>query len=182
MKMTANTRICNDRYFLRTVEMDDAESLRIWKNEHKEFFFQKKEITPDEQAKWISSLNDREHDHMFVVMDNDKRIGCIGARLYNNAVDIYNVILGDKQYKGQHVMKNALWAMSSLCSLIYPGKQQIVRVLLNNPAIMWYQKIGFKTVETIEDHVIMQFDPLIISEKYDFSINISLPNNLNNIQ
>lgn len=175
MKMTASTRICNDRYLMRTVDMDDAESLRVWKNDHKDFFFLKRDITPKEQFNWMQALFENDHDHMFMVMDNEKRIGCIGARLYNDDVDIYNVILGDKQYQGHHIMKNALWAISSLCKFIYPGKRQIVRVLSNNPAIQWYQKIGFHIIATHDDHVVMKFDSTTVYETYQFNLNITLP-------
>ena len=167
--------ICNERFILRSIEPSDAETLRIWKNQHKEYFFHKHDITINEQQSWIAALNERVNDHMFIVMDDQKPVGCIGARLYKDFVDVYNVILGDKDYMGQHIMTNALWSVVAFSNLIYSNRSVIVRVLRNNSAIKWYEKIGFSIINYFDDHVIMQFRNMYLSEKYDFNIEVTLP-------
>ncbi|MBG0764705.1 MAG: GNAT family N-acetyltransferase, partial [Tissierellales bacterium] len=123
---------------MRSVEEKDAETLRNWKNEHKEHFFFKKEISKDDQLIWFKTFHERLNDFMFIIEDKNQPIGCIGARLYQESIDIYNVILGDKKYKGKHVMKNALWATVSFSNLIYYSKPVRVKVLTTNPAREWY--------------------------------------------
>jgi hypothetical protein len=175
MKATFSVNICNNQFSLQTININDIEYLRQWKNEHKEFFFYKNEISKIEQENWFFELNKRLSDHIFIVYDNTSPVGCIGARLTESCVDIYNVILGNKIYKGKHVMKNALWAVVSLNSLLYFAKPNRVSVLKNNPAINWYEKIGFKIINNFQDYVLMEFQDSIIDTKYNFNINISLP-------
>ena len=179
MKTKASVMICDNRFNLRTIESDDTEVLRIWKNEHKEYFFYKKDITEEEQQLWFKAFSERQDDHMFVIEDNLKPIGCIGVRLHNNIVDVYNVILGDKKYKGMHVMTTALWAVVCFSNLIYKGKPASVRVLQSNPAIKWYEKIGFNLIGYNEDHIVMKFENTNFNESFNFKINILL-NNKNN--
>jgi RimJ/RimL family protein N-acetyltransferase len=175
MKISAQAKICNDDYLLRTIKENDLEILRLWKNAHKEYFFYKIEITPEEQSVWFEALNERRDDHMFIIEVQGKGIGCIGARKYQEFIDIYNVILGDKNYKGQHVMTNALWAVVSFCNLVFIDKPVRVRVLRTNPAIKWYEKIGFKMIDYYEDHVVMQFMNSYLKGKHQFNIDLLLP-------
>jgi len=175
MKTNLKVMIVNDRFMLRSVEQNDAEILRLWKNTHKEFFFYKQEIQKVEQQEWINSLANRQNDHLFIVMDKNNPVGCIGTRLYQEFVDIYNVILGDKNYKGVHVMTNAVWATIAFSNLVFNNKPVRVRVLRNNPAIKWYEKIGFNNIDFFDDHIVMQFRDNIITESYDFNIAITLP-------
>ena len=175
MKTEVTVRICDNHFELKTINIKDAEVLRLWKNEHKEFFFYNKEISSQEQQDWIKSLSKRLNDYMFIISEDKIPVGCIGSRLLDDYVDIYNVILGNKEYKGKHVMKNALWAVVSLCNLIYMNKSIRVSVLNNNPAIKWYEKIGFQIIDRFQDYVLMQFENSIIDTQYDFKINITLP-------
>ena len=175
MKTKVKVNICDQKFTLRTIDLNDAEVLRLWKNDHKEFFFCKLEISHEDQKSWIKSLSERKDDHMFIIMHREKPIGCIGVRLYQEFADIYNVILGDKEYRGKHLMTNALKSVVSLCTLIFDNKPVRVRVLRTNPAIKWYEKIGFNIIDYYDDHVVMQYRTESINEKYDFDLNITLP-------
>jgi len=175
MKAIVKTKICEGRFTLRSVIQSDAEILRKWKNEHREFFFYKHEISKEEQEKWIESFNERETDHMFIIMDEGKPVGLVGTRLYQEFVDIYNVILGDKSYKGEYVMTNAVWATVAFSDLVFKNRPIRVRVLRNNPAIKWYEKIGFNNIDYFDDHVVMQFRKNTNPKSYDFDLNITLP-------
>jgi RimJ/RimL family protein N-acetyltransferase len=175
MKTKVTTKICEGNYILRTASKRDAEILRQWKNDHREFFFYKQEISKEEQEKWIDSLENRENDHMFIIMDDNKPVGSVGTRLYQEFVDIYNVILGDKSYKGKHVMTDAVWATVAFSNLVFVNKPVRVRVLRTNPAIKWYEKIGFNTIDYFDDHIFMQFRNQDIKTRFDFNIDITLP-------
>lgn len=175
MKTKAEVKICKNQYLLRTIGNCDLEILRMWKNEHKEYFFYKVDITQEEQLIWFTNLNERMHDYMFIIEDQGMGIGCIGARKDQECIDIYNVILGDKNYKGQHIMTNALWAVVAFCNLIFRENPVRVRVLRNNPAIKWYEKIGFDIIDYFEDHVVMQFSNSNIKVENYFNIDLLLP-------
>ena len=69
---------------LRTINENDIEDLRSWKNENKNSFFLSQDITPEQQQKWFTAFSARENDHMFIVEQQTeghwKKIGCMGFR------------------------------------------------------------------------------------------------------
>ena len=103
-------------------------------------------INSNQQLKWYRNFSIRENDFMFVVEFNDKRIGCMGFRLINKTIDIYNVILGEKKYRQQKVMSNALQLMISYINEKFKF-DIFAKVLIKNPALNWYLKNGFKIIE-----------------------------------
>lgn len=175
MKIKAYTEICDNKYVVRTISNEDAEILRLWKNEHRQFFFYNKEISFDEQKLWMDQMNRRTNDFMFIVENNSVPIGCVGARVIEDFVDIYNVILGNKLYKGKHIMTEALWSVVSFCTLFFNSMPIRVRVLKSNPAIKWYEKIGFILTKDNSDYVEMQFMEKVITNHYKFNLIVYLP-------
>jgi hypothetical protein len=169
-KINASAYICDSQYVIRSLRECDIEILRLWKNEHKEYFFLKTDITKAMQNEWFRAYNHRKNDHMFVILYKAQYIGCVGARYLDDCVDLYNIILGDKNYKGKHVMTNALWAVAKFSRILYKGKSIRVRVLKNNPAINWYNKIGFELISKAPDYVTMQLDYNKIGHQYSFTI------------
>ena len=170
LKINASSLICDNQYLVRSVCEDDIDILRSWKNDHKEYFFHKTEITKAQQIQWYKSFSRRVDDHIFVVLDAANYVGCVGARCLDENVDLYNIILGDKNYKGKHVMTKALWAVASICTLLYEEMPINVRVLKSNPAINWYKKIGFAISSEAEGFVNMELDCGKIKSKYVFRI------------
>jgi ribosomal protein S18 acetylase RimI-like enzyme len=142
---------------LRSAEGADIEYLRELKNSHREYFFHRLEITQEQQAAWFATYQSRSNDYMFIVWLNGVRIGCMGIRLLDNAWDVYNVILGDQQYKGAGWMGRAFQAMLSFSIGIHQAPIGL-SVLKNNPAIWWYKKNGFKVESESLDHFVMSFD------------------------
>ncbi len=130
---------------LRTINYQDLDSLRTWKNEQREYFFFKDLISQEQQRKWYLSYQERPEDHMFVVVVNDVSIGCMGIRLLDGNWDVYNVILGLKNYGGKGLMSNAFQAMLQFADSRHPN-QITLQVIKENPAIVWYQKNGFKII------------------------------------
>jgi RimJ/RimL family protein N-acetyltransferase len=175
MKTTVVNTILDDQVSMRSILLSDIEFLRKCKNDHKDFFFYKNEITKEAQLSWFNEFMLKNDDHMFVIEHNGTLIGCIGVRLYQEFADIYNVILGNKAYLGKHIMTFAVEATVAFSNLIYPNVPVRVRVLRNNPAIKWYEKIGFKTIDYFEDHLMMQFYNEQMNNTYMFNIEIELP-------
>ncbi len=143
--------------YLRCAELPDIEYLRLLKNAHRQFFFYKKEITADQQEAWYSAYHARQDDFMFIVWLGDVKIGCMGIRLLDDKWDIYNVILGDNNFKGTGIMGRSFQAMLSFAH----GRRDApigLSVLKNNPAIWWYKKNGFKIDSENSDHFEMSFN------------------------
>ena len=161
---------------MRSIILSDIEYLRVWKNTHKEFFFYKNEIEKEAQLNWYNQYSLKNNDDMFIIENSNEKIGCIGVRLFQEFADIYNVILGNKAYKGKHIMTSAMGATIALCSLMYKNVPVRVRVLKNNPAITWYQKIGFVPMDNSEDYLLMEYRNNTFRKKYTVKLEIELPN------
>lgn len=144
---------------LRTINDKDIDKIRIWKNKNKERFFYKKEITAEEQKKWYANYLKREDDYIFVseVFDGTKweTYGCIGYRVVGEGIDLYNVIRGNKT--------NAISSMKKAMKLIvkYLSKHsyEFIKcdVLVDNPAVEWYNECGFVIKEKYDDYYVMQY-------------------------
>lgn len=176
MKTKISVNIAEGQIEMRSIELRDIEHLRLWKNSHKEFFFNKNEISTIDQFNWFSQFIEKKDDHMFIIENENSEIGCIGARILNNFVDVYNVILGDKSFKGKHIMTYAMEALIAICNLLYVDKPVFVKVLKSNPAINWYMKLGFVKIDDAEDYIQMEYNNSTVKNKYCFKIEIELPN------
>ena len=88
----------------------------------------------------------------------EQAVGCMGYRLVSDVVDVYNVIRGDAD-RAHGVMHRALLALLWAAKERHPESEIIVRVVLGNPAISWYERCGFVEVERREDHVAMSWQP-----------------------
>jgi len=142
---------------LRTISDIDLENLRGWKNDHRESFFFNGIIAPADQIKWFQGYLGRSHDYMFMVICNDRPLGCLGFRYIEQRVDIYNVILGIPEMGQKGLMGKALRMMCSYAQKEYPGAQG-AKVLRSNPAVGWYQHNGFIIARVHEDYVDIELD------------------------
>ncbi len=159
---------------LRTIDEEDIEQLRKWKNEHRDFFFYKKVINEGEQKAWYQRWAQEDLDNLFIVESADQKVGCIGVRKFENTADVYNVILGDKRFGGTGLMSEALCATVAFGQMLYPGLPVCVRVLRANPAIGWYERNGFVRTAENDEFVTMvwQRKP---SKSYRCNLELSIP-------
>ena len=143
--------------YLLPATKDDLELLRIWKNKNKQSFFHKKNISKQEQIKWFEDFEKKDYGHIFIITYKGIKIGCIGFRIIEENLDIYNVILGDKKYGGNNLVGIA---MQVLCSYLIDNYSYNIncKVLEDNRARNWYKKNGFIDIEYCNDYVLMQLD------------------------
>lgn len=153
---------------LKSIDEKDIDVIRIWKNEHREYFFLKDIISEEKQRKWFESYIYRENDYILKINLNGKAVGCIGFRLLDPTIDIYNVILGVKEIQGKGVMSDAIKMLCYFLKEKY-NKDITAKVLINNPAIDWYKKNGFIIADQREDYYIIKLETLLFSG----TINIS---------
>jgi len=137
---------------VRSAYATDIEDLRRWKNAHREGFFFKEDITPEMQDRWYREYLLRDDDHMLVVSVEWVNVGCLGFRLRDGVVDVYNVILGDARYGEKGIMTFALSVLLEEAGRLYPGKPVTALVLKDNPAVQWYLRRGFLVEKDNEDH------------------------------
>jgi ribosomal protein S18 acetylase RimI-like enzyme len=135
------------KLILRSAKNHDIENLRNWKNEQKNFFFHQEEIDSEMQIKWFVAYQSRTFDIMTILELDGIPFGCMAIRYKEINWDIYNVILGVKEYGGKGYMGKAF---EKLLDLGY-GLKQIpitLQVLKHNPAVSWYIKQGFEIKNT----------------------------------
>ncbi len=150
----------NGRTRLRSVTQHDMEDLRIWKNRNRTSFFYKQEISPEAQLEWYKGYARREEDHILMVEvkvgDTWEKIGCLGFRVVEGNMDLYNIIRG-RRTAVRSSMREAMHILLAYISArySYPIKCD---VLVDNPAVEWYNKCGFSIKECRGDYYIMVFE------------------------
>ena len=142
------------RLIIRSIKIKDIEILRNWKNQNKNFFFTKKAISIPQQKKWFQLYNQQTYDLMFMVVFEEENFGCMGMRWIKNNWDIYNVMLGNKKYGSKGYMGQAFKVMTNLAKELKIGPIKL-NVIKRNPAIKWYEKQGFKIINSYKRYHIM---------------------------
>jgi hypothetical protein len=150
----------NKAYRLRAIQVGDLENLRLWKNIHKAAFFHKKDISEQEQFKWFESFQNRPADHMLMVEVSTKEgpvsVGCMGYRLKDDHIDVYNVMRGYFKRWPDFSMGMAL---RLLVDYAIRTENLPVRciVLKGNPAIDWYLRNRFEVRGDDSNFVTLEF-------------------------
>jgi ribosomal protein S18 acetylase RimI-like enzyme len=145
---------------LRSIDEGDLENLRVWKNRQRKRFFHTEYITRDGQIHWYADFRQRRSDFMFIVEatcgPSPSPFGCLGFRLQEDVVDVYNVIRS-RTIRGQKcTMGEALIVM---CSYALGFEKPITcAVLKDNPAVGWYERFTFEIVEERRDNFLMRLD------------------------
>jgi RimJ/RimL family protein N-acetyltransferase len=142
---------------LRAISESDGEDLRAWKNAHRSAFFFQGIILPQNQKQWYQAYLTRPDDRMFMVVRHGESIGCLGFRMIENQADIYNVIRGRSEPVGKGLMSQALRLMCSFILAEY-SRDLRAKVLLTNPALDWYRKFGFRTLDVHDRYVEIGLD------------------------
>lgn len=142
--MKRKINLVGENFIIRSAVEYDLEILRNAKNNNKEFFFLKTEITEEEQKNWFSAFQNKEDDFMLMCenLDSRKVFGCMGFRIFDGVIDGYNIIRIERVPETS--MKNAFLKLIEYTQILYPGLTFQVRVLKENPALSWYMKIGFE--------------------------------------
>ena len=150
----------NSSFRLREIDSMDLPLIREWKNQNSNHFFYNKFITDKEQLDWYENYKLRKDDHMYVVelrkAENWKKVGVMGYRIIDNHIDIYNVIRGIPSHEESFSMGQSLQALVSNIKKKHPKTSISCKVLKQNPAVQWYEKNGFKTLETHDSFILME--------------------------
>ena len=142
--------IDKNKISIKPINKSHLSKLRLWKNQNKNYFFHKDLITQKDQTKWYKLFKSRKNDYMFVIINNNSLVGCMGIRLINDEWDVYNVILGNLKYSRKGIMSKAFFKMIDYALNLKKTKISL-KVLKNNPAIIWYKKQNFEIINSNEN-------------------------------
>lgn len=143
---------------LRPVAKKDLEFCRALRNENRYACFYQKEISKKEQKKWWG-LYCSEPGELFVVEKRVgfryARIGCVGYKIRDDFVDLYNVMLLHK-WRGQGIVPLAIGMLKTVlpdeCKWMPIG----VYVLRSNyDEYKWYLRNGFLVVSESDTYYLM---------------------------
>lgn len=139
---------------LNSIQRDNIEKIRIWKNENKNSFFYKKDISQPEQLAWFKKYIKTADDCIFIIKYLTETVGCIGFRKIENDIDIYNVMLGENKYKSSGIMSKSLKLLCSYLISIY-GCSISAKVIKDNAALNWYLKNNFSISIEEQDYFLI---------------------------
>lgn len=148
---------------LRLAEGSDTETLRVWKNQNKQFYFLKTDITPEQQVTWFEGYLARPDDHVYMVEEENNgpwvTVGVVAARwlVAENTVDLYNIMRGARTTTDRTNMGEALRTLCRAIAQAYPNPITC-KVLSDNPALGWYGRVGFTTLERREGYMLLGYE------------------------
>lgn len=145
-----------DDFYLKEISIEDIESIRLWKNKHKNSFFYNKDISKNEQEVWFNTIYSNNEDVMFIVVLDGKKIGCMGYRFKDDYIDVFNIMRGERSSSKGFKMSKAFRLMLEYLRGKYNKVISCV-VLNNNPAFNWYLKNGFVKVMDYENYSRLEF-------------------------
>jgi len=147
---------------LRPITCDDIEKLRVWRNAHinKKAFFHNEFISKEEQSIWFRNYLTRKDDWMYIIEYHSFPIiidiGCIGYRPFGEYIEIYNVILGNKEYARNGLMGKAFYSICEIIKKKY-DKDIVVRMIKGNKAVYdFYIKRGCRIIKELDDSFIFK--------------------------
>ena len=146
---------------VRLINEGDLDNLRKWKNANKASFFYKKNITVKQQEKWFADYlerNKKETDFMFIVECDGVSVGCIGYRIIYGVIDIYNFMLGNKEYLGKKVISTAAKDLWKYLDSTYDLDIMVIVLSENTKTIDWYLKNNWRITEDHEDRKILKYE------------------------
>ena len=146
---------------VRLIEAKDLDNLRKWKNANKAGFFYKKNITIKQQEKWFADYlkrNKAEKDFMYIVEYKGVDVGCIAYRIIYGVIDIYNVMLGNKEYEGKKIISAACKDLCKHLESTYDLDIMAIVLSDNTKAINWYLKNNWRITEEFEDHRVLRYE------------------------
>ena len=134
---------------LETIGPQHLEFLRRLKNAHRQRFFHRDEISPAQQQQWYEGYLQRDHDWMFVMRRAGVERACMGYRIVDGEIDIYNIIREDS---GDGRTFGFSQGFELLCAYLDARFDLPIsgRVLADNPVVHWARRRGFVPTETGE--------------------------------
>lgn len=130
---------------LRKIDDKNYKLLKEWRNENREFFFNKKIIDAKTHEKWYKAYKQDLTRTCFIIYVGHTPVGTISITIDNVIGHVDNVMLGDKRYARRGIMLKAMQKLIKAYKLPY----YLLDVLTDNEAaIKFYKKLGFFELDT----------------------------------
>jgi ribosomal protein S18 acetylase RimI-like enzyme len=139
---------------IRPMMEADFETLRIWKNENRKYFFHQKEISQSEQVAWGKTFLQNKFSEIFVAQQEDgeekedkgKNIyACVGFKWEEGShrLELFNLICGSNKFLRTGFTAKFYEAVEARLKEL--GAEEIYLKVLktNTQAIPWYLRQGF---------------------------------------
>ena len=125
---------------IRLLKWRDLRFTKKLKNENRNYFFYKEKLTWKTHLKWYYKYMKTSDNFFFIIEFGKDKYGTIGIRFRDGYWDIYSVSRNKSVTYQKDLMFNAMLKITS-----FFDQSHIFRclVLINNPALFWYKKIGF---------------------------------------
>lgn len=146
----------NKKLILRSIDDKDLEDMRRWKNENRRVFFYQKIINVKQQKEWFLNYLKDPFNYMFIIEYEGLHIGCIGFKVNNKIADIYNVIMGNHEYKRKGLMSLSIKTLIDYITCSY-AKEITVKVLKSNiSGQKFYMKKGFNISREMDNYILLE--------------------------
>lgn len=145
-------KIKTSRLYLRPIELGDLETLRKWRNDHKDIYFDSTEISLARQEKWFKRYMALPPgvDNMFIISTRSgEGIGTIA--LYDVNIDDRSATIGRvlllETFRGKGYAQESVQALKDFAFTKMRLHRLVVETdLTNNNAISIYHKTGFSII------------------------------------
>ncbi len=140
---------------IRPMGWDDLETLRLWKNVHREFFSHRTWIAPDAQQAWYRGFRNDPASTMLVGLAGGTTSACVGFRQatcgtfgierdLSRTVELFNLMCGNPELAGQGYM--TAFTEAIFAQYASQGIESVILCVLrsNTRARNWYEKRGFQ--------------------------------------
>jgi RimJ/RimL family protein N-acetyltransferase len=128
---------------LDSIRHDDLEFLRRLRNQERDWFFDRTEITTEAQQVWHANLAKNPDTHWYMVRADDAPAGCFSIKVSGDGRAELRCILLSPEFRGQGVMTRAIQrAMEELGHHL----RYFAEILPNNEAsLSLFSRLGFTT-------------------------------------
>lgn len=139
------------------ITVNDIENLREWKNSYKDYFFNKNDITEEQQKIWYEKTYCADkNNYIFIIKYKSILVGTIGCRLILENWDIYNVMNVNKETLGKGIMSIALNLIIKYMRSIR-NTNVTAKVLIGNTNLNWYIKNNFELIECVDNYNLIRY-------------------------
>jgi len=144
----------NKKLILRSIDDKDLENMRRWKNENRRVFFYQKIIKIKQQKEWFLNYLKDFSNYMFIIEYETLQIGCIGFKLNNKIADIYNVILGNNEYKRKGLMSLSIRMLIRYITRSHTKKVTVKVLKSNTVGQRFYARNGFEINREMDNYIL----------------------------
>jgi len=129
---------------IKKLKKEHLDALRQMRNKSRQWFFNKDEITPDQQRAWYASICNNPKVRFYIIEIDDEVAGSLSLTKTKEGIEVGNVLLDDR-FRGQGIMTKAIRKLTKS-----KNKDFCARILLENiDSQNLFERCGFTKVAYI---------------------------------